>query len=63
MNKCCIECAHFEERTSFCRLNPPTVVTIYEEIDNKLEMKIKSMFPTIYRPDVDYCNHYDSIRL
>jgi hypothetical protein len=59
--KCCLNCSHFEERSSFCRLNPPVPVVVYEEDENNETVsKIKSMFSSIHLPNVDFCSQFDN---
>jgi hypothetical protein len=53
----CKNCKFFEERSKFCRLNPPQPVVTYED-ENSMSYKIKSMFPTIHYPDIDWCSYF-----
>ena len=48
--KSCVNCKYFESRTRFCRLNPPTPM-----FDNN---SIRARWPTISRPDTDYCDSF-----
>jgi len=61
--KCCKNCSHFQERTSFCRLTPPSPVVVYEEEDKNTVSKIKSMWAVIHKPELDYCSQFDNINL
>ena len=65
MNNCksCKTCIFFEERSSFCRLNPPVPTIIKEKnYNNKSEdfLKVKSLYPIIQFPDLDWCSKYQS---
>jgi len=63
-SKCCKHCIHFEERTHFCRLNPPIPMIFpienkgnnYNEIDELTY--VSSKFPVISRCTTDYCSHF-----
>ena len=52
--KCCQNCEHFEERTKFCRLNPPQIAII--NLGN--EHRVQSYFSTIVKPQYDYCSYF-----
>lgn len=52
----CINCSHYEERTGFCRANPPTP---YHEVVNGRHI-ITSKFPKIQNPNLDYCALWSS---
>lgn len=64
LKKNCASCEFFEQRSGFCRLNPPSVVIVYEEnkkynsSSDKMSYKFKSMFPTIVYPQIDWCSNY-----
>jgi hypothetical protein len=58
--KVCNDCAYFEERTHFCRKNPPSVVVFSQEIEDehggiKTFTKAATKFPVISKPDLDFC--------
>lgn len=65
-NGVCLNCLYFEERSSFCRLNPPNSIVIYE-VDkynqNQTVSKIKSVFPTIVMPQLDWCSHFKEFKI
>lgn len=56
-NVCCINCRFFEEKTYFCRLNPPTPSESKEQKRNGKE-KIISRYPRIMEPQKDWCSHF-----
>ena len=56
--KCCNNCIHFQERTHFCRLNPPSPVVVYDK-ETRGE-KITSKFPVITMPQSDYCAGFEA---
>jgi len=55
----CENCAHFDQRNSFCRLNPPIPVVslVLDDMGHKVQ-KIGSKFPVIGMPHVDYCGQW-----
>jgi len=54
---CCKNCKHFEERSRFCRKNPPQVLNVFKkDLD---EMVIASIFPVIKLSEVDYCSYHE----
>lgn len=59
-SKCCQDCRFYEERTHFCRLNPPTPVVFYDSENNK--NKVSSKFPTIVKPETDYCSVFEPVQ-
>lgn len=56
--KACINCQHFDDRTHFCRLNPPTPMVFYVYEGKEKKQNVSSKFPTICRPDIDSCSHF-----
>lgn len=52
----CRDCAWFDDKTHFCRLNPPQPVIFYDR-DKRAE-KTTSKFPVITKPDMDYCSNW-----
>lgn len=57
--KCCLNCKHFDERTHFCRLNPPIPMLFYTVDRNGNKMQnVSSKFPVITFPSQDYCSHF-----
>lgn len=50
-NKNCINCKFFEERTSFCRKEPPKPIVVNENG----QAYISSVFAKIPMPQLDYC--------
>ena len=53
--KSCESCNHYDPRTHFCRLNPPTPMLFFDQ-DGK--QNVSSKFPVITCPDKDYCSHH-----
>jgi len=53
--KCCFNCKYFEERTCFCRLNPPTPMNT---IIGGCQMTT-SNFPRISIPNLDWCGKFE----
>lgn len=53
----CRNCKNFEERTNFCRLNPPQMVEVEytDKYTHKIQRSVASKFPTISMPELDYC--------
>lgn len=58
MDKKCSNCKYFEERTHFCRLNPPQPVIFLAEYQGH-NYKTSSKFPVITNPNLDYCSNHD----
>lgn len=52
---CCKLCIYFEERTGFCRLNPPKSVQM---IDRNGDEYITSVYPAIQKPELDWCSYF-----
>ena len=60
-SKCCFNCINFDERTHFCRLNPPIPILFPSRgVD---ESKVSSKFPVITKPYQDYCEVGFKIRI
>lgn len=56
--RCCANCRRYEDRTHFCRANPPVPMVF---VDQNGDQKVSSKFPVITMPMTDYCeNHYKS---
>jgi hypothetical protein len=55
MEKCCKLCKYYEDRTRFCRLNPPTPVIIQKHEHDY----INSVFPSIKYSDSDFCSYFE----
>ena len=62
--KRCVDCLYFEVRTNFCRYAPPIPVVFTSEIQerdengeyyNTIMSKARAKFPTIKKPEMDYC--------
>ncbi len=55
--KACDQCLAYEHRTKFCRLNPPTPVTIQVKDKQTDEIKhfVVSKYPVISFPETDFC--------
>jgi len=60
----CQNCKHFEVRTKFCRLNPPQPIMFISSEDSILYKEgpsyCSSKYPTIVKPDLDYCSHWEA---
>lgn len=50
-DKKCANCKFFEERTKFCRKNPPQANVVYENG----KTFFTSTFPKIQMPEIDFC--------
>ncbi len=55
MEKNCNNCAYFEERTRFCRLNPPQPMTMVDADNYEF---LTSKFPKIQNPILDFCSFW-----
>ena len=53
--KCCENCKHYDERTHFCRLNPPQPMIFY----TNNEQNVSSKYPVITKPTCDYCSFFE----
>lgn len=49
--KCCARCRYFEDRTCFCRYNPPIPVVI----DKNGQSFVTSVYSKINIPALDWC--------
>ena len=63
VSETCQNCRFFEQRTHFCRLNPPTPVVFLqvEKDDNGDQIfinKAGSKYPVIGMPEMDYCSQF-----
>lgn len=55
--KTCKKCMFFQERTGFCRLNPPEPVVIHKDGQEHITF----VFKKIPMPNVDFCFKFKSI--
>lgn len=55
--KCCLNCKWFEERTGFCRKNPPQSIPVYVKGIGQLT---NNVWPKIPMPNVDWCSYFDN---
>jgi len=55
--KCCFNCKFFDQRTAFCRLNPPQVVLQYV---NRVAYPTAA-YPKISVPFLDWCSHFENM--
>lgn len=55
--KCCLNCRFFDQRTAFCRLNPPQVVLQYV---NRIAYPTAA-YPKIPVPNLDWCSYFENI--
>ena len=53
--KCCANCAFFEARTGFCRLNPPQVVPQFIKSVGQVN---SAVWPKIPLPNIDWCGNH-----
>ena len=51
-DKCCAKCRYFEERTCFCRYNPPTPIVTYTKSGQPF---VTSVYSKINIPALDWC--------
>ena len=56
--KCCVNCNHFDGRTHFCRLNPPTPMVFYVYENREKKQNVSSKFPTVIFPEKDFCSYF-----
>lgn len=57
----CSECAFFDNRNSFCRRFPPSVIPSgnkYDELTGYKTTFAKTVYPIISMPEVDYCGEF-----
>lgn len=54
---CCMNCKWFENRSGFCRYNPPSVIPVYVKDIGQI---INSAFPKISMPHIDWCRCFES---
>ena len=52
---CCQDCKFFEERTRFCRKNPPMSVIMVDHGKSFMS----SSFPKIQMPQIDFCFSFE----
>lgn len=57
-DKCCAKCRYFEERTCFCRYNPPVPVVTYAKNGQSF---VTSVYSKINLPLLDWCQKFDKI--
>lgn len=50
----CCNCRFFEERSGFCRRNPPVPVAL----NGKSGPYYMTMYPKIQNPRIDWCNEF-----
>lgn len=57
---CCKNCKFFEERTHFCRLNPPQplIFPVKNKGNNIDLVYVAAKFPVINKPNIDFCSHF-----
>lgn len=55
--KCCLNCKWFEQRTCFCRFQPPQIVL---QAFNNIAYPA-SVFPKISVPNLDWCSKFEAI--
>ena len=50
--KCCAKCRYFEQRTCFCRYNPPIPIVSH---DKNGQPFVTSVYSRISMPEIDWC--------
>ena len=50
--KCCAKCRYFEQRTCFCRYNPPIPIVSH---DKNGQPFVTSVYSRIRMPGIDWC--------
>ena len=55
-SECCINCRFYQERTGFCRYNPPNSVQTFVKGIGEM---ITSVWPKVPMPTLDYCSHFE----
>ena len=50
--KCCAKCRYFEQRTCFCRYNPPIPIVSH---DKNGQPFVTSVYSRISMPGIDWC--------
>jgi hypothetical protein len=64
-NKCCKDCAFFEERNRFCRRFPPQPVVIsVKKRDSDQDVRndlVVSKYPVVVYPDSDWCGEFQPV--
>lgn len=54
--KCCAKCRYFEDRTCFCRYNPPIPVVTYGKNGQSF---VTSVYSKINMPLIDWCQKFE----
>ena len=54
--KCCAKCQYFEDRTCFCRYNPPIPVVTSTKNGQSF---VTSVYSKINMPLIDWCQKFD----
>ena len=55
-DKCCAKCRYFEERTCFCRFNPPSPIVTYTKSGQPF---VTSVYSKINMPMIDWCQKFE----
>lgn len=55
--KCCQNCKFYDERTGFCRYNPPAIIMSYV---NRMTFP-NAVFPKISMPALDWCSKFEDV--
>ena len=55
--KCCAKCRYFEDRTFFCRYNPPIPVPIQGKNG---QTTVTSVYSKINIPALDWCQKFEN---
>ena len=54
--KCCAKCRYFEDRTCFCRYNPPIPVVVYGKNGQSF---VTPVYSKINIPNIDWCQKFE----
>lgn len=57
--KCCAKCRYFEERTCFCRYNPPVPIVTYLKNGQSF---VTSVYSKINIPQLDWCQKFEQAK-
>jgi len=56
---CCDNCKYFDERTHFCRLNPPVPIVFSIVERGETKQNVSSKYPVITHSNLDFCSHFE----
>ena len=55
--RCCAKCRYFEDRTCFCRYNPPVPLVTYTKSGQPF---VTSVYSKINMPALDWCQKFEA---